>query len=159
MEFQRTVNGRGFHDETKMIIDENDIVIIKHDHKSNGSGTHLIVKGQIILKNPQYLLTKITEIDNQESEAYLDIYILGDKNEPDDAIGVTFLCDLPSYNKYFDCVIYVNKHIICDLYIGCDKEKIDRLDNIKLSSSKLNEIGRWDWKFDKETNKIGLVFK
>lgn len=97
----------------------------------------------------------------EEYEPFLDIYIFGDKNITDDHLGLTEInnANTPRFNKYFDCVIYLNERILWEPFT--EKEiykKIKLLDNIKLGSVQVSkERSGWEYQLNTDTNNIGMV--
>jgi len=91
------------------------------------------------------------------------MYILNNKNTTDDYIGITEIniANTPSFPKYFNCSILLNKNIAWDYAI--DKDTMDLLrmiNNIKLIlESDADETGGWSWHYTHGDAKIGMIFK
>lgn len=146
----------GYRLEIELVI-ENDDIQITYLSSSLVKKMDYKVHGKIISKNPNYHLVKVLEIDNEKLKysPFLDIYIFENKNLTDDYYGLTEIncANTPSFNKYFDCVIYLNKQICWDISDIEMSEKINRLDNVKLFSGKSERSG-WDWKYHEDEDKI-----
>lgn len=160
--FYRTVCAGGFSEEIILNIDSK---MIKLSYKVNrmGGGESFMIKGEIVNENPNYLLTKITHLDAKELEynPFIDIYVFEKKNTTDDYTGLTEIknANCPQYNKYFDCVMYLNYNILWDPFLEKEiLDKITSIHNVKLVSGDEKRKGGWTWDYNKETDKIGKVY-
>jgi len=157
MEYTSSTLAAGFHRKVKLCIDKENVKINYYKSSMGMDKIDFEMNGKIMLKNPQYMLVKIIDINKTPYVSYLDIYVFENKNLTDDETGLTDIniANTPSYNTYFDCVIYVNNNMttVVNTYDAVLNNYVSKLNNSKLCSN-CNIKGGWSWYYNEETNKI-----
>ena len=137
-------------------------ITITYKELTMGGRTEFTIKGAIINREPNYIITKVVNVDGQETTGpYLEIFIFKNKKIITPAYhGLTNirLANTPRYNKHFNCAVYLNEELLSEYWYAVEVtpawEKIKMLNGIKLlSSTEEADKGGWDWSLDKN-NKI-----
>jgi len=144
--FSRSSIGGGFNECIKLELGEK--ATFNYRCKSMGGDDEYELICEIIHRTNNYFIVHADKINdsNVNLDCYLDIYVLDKLNLTDDYTGLTHinLANTPTFNKYFDCVIYVNNRIQNYGCVNSDNSHVDILnrinclDNCKLLSDDMH---------------------
>lgn len=163
MSYKRNVYAGGFSKTIELIHNITDEkCIITYCNHNMGGENEFTLKGNVNPfkgENKNYFLIEITHHNDISltNSAYFDLYILDNKNVTDDCTGLTEIrcANSPSYNMYFNCVVYLNYNILWEPFVEENILKdLNCLNNAKLINYESEERYGWDWIYDEDTGKI-----